>query len=287
MPPLDEAKRPIIIIKKKAGHGGHHGGAWKVAYADFVTAMMALFIVLWLMNSSKQIQVAVGGYFKDPTGTSKKVGSNQIGSGENFTLTKDDMPKLKEELQKAVRQVANFDKLKNQIEMTITSEGLRIELLESSSGTFFESGKPGLNDDGRDLLRALAEQLGKLPNHISIEGHTDAKPYATNRDYSNWELSSDRANSARRLMQISGLRSDQISQVRGYADQKLRVPANPLEPSNRRISLIVQYVVKNDDEEPVPITASATESKTTESQSKSPESKVPESRTTEHEPEHH
>ena len=287
MPPLDEAKRPIIIIKKKAGHGGHHGGAWKVAYADFVTAMMALFIVLWLMNSSKQIQVAVGGYFKDPTGTSKKVGSNQIGSGENFTLTKDDMPKLKEELQKAVRQVANFDKLKNQIEMTITSEGLRIELLESSSGTFFETGKPGLNDDGRDLLRALAEQLGKLPNHISIEGHTDAKPYATNRDYSNWELSSDRANSARRLMQISGLRSDQISQVRGYADQKLRVPANPLEPSNRRISLIVQYVVKNDDEEPVPITASATESKTTESQSKSPASKVPESRTTEHEPAHH
>ena len=251
MPGLDTAKRPIIIIKKKGGHGGHHGGAWKVAYADFVTAMMALFIVLWLMNSSKQIQVAVGGYFKDPTGTSKKVGSNQIGSGENFTLTKDNMPKLKEELQKAVRQVTNFDKLKNQIEMTITSEGLRIELLESSSGTFFESGKPGLNDDGRELLVALAEQLGKLPNHISIEGHTDAKPYASKRDYSNWELSSDRANAARRLMQASGLRADQVSQVRGYADQRLRVPSNPLEPSNRRISLIVQYIVKDEDKEPV------------------------------------
>jgi chemotaxis protein MotB len=249
----DAAKRPIIVIKKKGGHGGHHGGAWKVAYADFVTAMMALFIVLWLMNSSKQIQVAVGGYFKDPTGTSKKVGSNQIGSGENFTLTKDNMPKLKEELQKAVRQITNFDKLKNQIEMTITSEGLRIELLESSSGTFFESGKPGLNDDGRELLVALAEQLGKLPNHISIEGHTDAKPYTANRDYGNWELSSDRANAARRLMQAAGLRSDQISQVRGYADQKPRVPGNPFEPSNRRISLIVQYVVKNDDEESTPI----------------------------------
>ena len=125
-------KRPIILIKKKSGHAGHHGGAWKVAYADFVTAMMALFIVLWLMNSSKQIQVAVGGYFKDPTGTSKKVGTNLIGSGENFSLTKDNMPKLKEELQKVVRQITNFDKLKNQIQMTVTSEGLRIELMESS-----------------------------------------------------------------------------------------------------------------------------------------------------------
>ncbi len=249
MPTLDEAKRPIIIIKKKGGHGGHHGGAWKVAYADFVTAMMALFIVLWLMNSSKQIQVAVGGYFKDPTGTSKKVGSNQIGSGENFTLHKDDMPKLKEELQMAVRQVAHFDKLKNQIEMTITSEGLRIELLESSSGTFFDSGRPGVNGDGRDLLVALAEQLGKLPNRVSIEGHTDAKPYATNGDYGNWELSSDRANSARRIMEANGLHENQISQVRGYADQKLRVPGNPLEPSNRRISLIVQYVVRDEDED--------------------------------------
>jgi len=136
--------------------------------------------------------------------------------------------------------------------MTITSEGLRIELLESSSGTFFDSGKQGLNDDGRELLMALAHELGKLPNHISIEGHTDAKPYASGRDYSNWELSADRANTARRLMQLSGVRADQISQVRGYADQKLRVPHDPLEPSNRRISLIVQYVVKNDeDEEPV------------------------------------
>src|SRR5580692_10448890 len=127
--------RPIIILKKKGGHGGHHGGAWKVAYADFVTAMMALFIVLWLLNSSKQIQEAVGGYFKDPTGTSKKVGSNMVGSGEAFQLAKQDMPKLKEQLQKAIRQVDKFDKLKNQIEMTVTSEGLRIELLESEAGT--------------------------------------------------------------------------------------------------------------------------------------------------------
>src|ERR1700726_3445320 len=175
-----DKSRPIIIIKKRAGHGGHHGGAWKVAYADFVTAMMALFIVLWLLNSSKQVQEAIGGYFKDPTGTSKKVGSNMVGSGENFTLTKDNMPKLKEELQMAVRQMANFEKLKNQIAMTVTSEGLRIELLETSSGTFFESGKAGLNRDGEEVLVALAQELGKLPNHVSIEGHTDATPYAGN-----------------------------------------------------------------------------------------------------------
>jgi chemotaxis protein MotB len=248
---LAESKRPIVVIKRKGGHGGHHGGAWKVAYADFVTAMMALFIVLWLMNSSKQIQAAVGGYFKDPTGTSKKVGTDLSGSGENFTLTKDNMPKLKEQLEKTVRDITNFDKFKNQIEMTVTSEGLRIELLESSSGTFFESGSPALNNDGNGLLVALANQLGQLPNHVSIEGHTDANPYVGKSDYGNWELSSDRANSARRLMQRNGLRADQVSQVRGYADQKLRSPGNPLEPSNRRISLIVQYVVRDEGDQPV------------------------------------
>ena len=132
--------RPIIIIKKKGGHGGHHGGAWKVAYADFVTAMMALFIVLWLLNTSKPVQEAVAGYFKDPSGTANKIGSNKVGAAEAFAMTKDDMPKLKEELEKAIRKVPDFDKIKDQIEMTITPEGLRIELLESETGTFFEVG---------------------------------------------------------------------------------------------------------------------------------------------------
>src|SRR6202140_4882921 len=104
---MDKA-RPIIILKKKGGHGGHHGGAWKVAYADFVTAMMALFIVLWLLNSSKQIREAVGGYFKDPTGTSKKVGSGKTGAGENFSLTRQNMNKIKEELQASVRKMTTF-----------------------------------------------------------------------------------------------------------------------------------------------------------------------------------
>ena len=248
-----EKGRPIIIIKKKGSHGGHHGGAWKVAYADFVTAMMALFIVLWLLNSSKQVQEAVGGYFKDPTGTSKKVGSNMLGAGENFVLTRDNMPKLKDQLQQAIRQMTDFEKLKSHIEMTVTSEGLRIELSESATGTFFDSGSPKLNGDGRELLVTLAQELGKLPNKLSIEGHTDSNPYAGHPNYGNWELSSDRANAARRLMQANGIRADQVTQVRGFADQRLRKPEVPLDPSNRRISLIVQYILKNADDDVPPV----------------------------------
>jgi chemotaxis protein MotB len=240
--------RPIIILKKKGGHGGHHGGAWKVAYADFVTAMMALFIVLWLLNTSKQVQEAVGGYFKDPTGNSKMVGSNLQGAGENFILSKDNMPKLKEQLQHRIHEMNDFDKLKSHIEMTITAEGLRIELIEGPTGTFFDSGSPRLNGDGRELLVKLAQELGQLPNTLSIEGHTDSKPYARSESFGNWELSSDRANAARRLMQASGIRANQVTQVRGFADQRLRKPADPLDPSNRRVSLIVQYTPQNNED---------------------------------------
>jgi chemotaxis protein MotB len=249
---------PIIVIKKKGGHGGHHTGAWRVAYADFVTAMMALFIVLWLLNSSKQVQDAVGGYFKDPTGTSKKVGSDMVGQGENFVLSKDNMEALEQQLQKAIREVPNFDKLKNRIDMTVTNEGLRIELLESAKGTFFDMGSPELDSDGQDLVIKLAQELGKLPNKIAIEGHTDSKPYSGSRHYSNWELSTDRANSARRLMQVNGIRADQVTQVRGFADQRLRKIDAPLDPINRRLSLIVQYLVKpSADDDPKPGAAGA------------------------------
>ncbi|HET6931325.1 MAG TPA: flagellar motor protein MotB [Candidatus Acidoferrum sp.] len=235
---------PPIIIKKKVSHGGHHGGAWKVAYADFVTAMMALFIVLWLLNSSDKVKKAVGGYFKDPTGTSKMVGSDMLGSGENFIVNKDNMEQLKEELQKSIREVPKFDKLENHIDMTVTNEGLRIELTESAVGTFFDSGSARMSADGSDLLKLLAQELGKLPNHIAMEGHTDSKQYPAGATYGNWELSADRANAARRMMQENGIREDQVTQVRGFADQRLRKPDAPQDPSNRRISLIVQYLEK-------------------------------------------
>lgn len=249
---MTATKAPIIVIKKKGGHGGHHGGAWKVAYADFVTAMMALFIVLWLLSSSKQVQEAVGGYFRDPTGTSKKVGSDMQGAGESFSVSKDNMAQLKEELQKTMRQVPNFDKLKNHIDMTITSEGLRIELMESATNTFFDSGKPDPNKDGQDILDALSKELGMLPNKIAVEGHTDSKPFLGKNNYTNWELSVDRANAARRLMQQNGIREDQVMEVRGFADQHLRKADAPLDPSNRRVSLIVQYLNKKPDDSDEP-----------------------------------
>jgi chemotaxis protein MotB len=247
-----ETAPSIIIVKKKKGHHGHHGGAWKVAYADFVTAMMALFIVLWLMNASKQVQEAVGGYFKDPRGTAKVVGSNRNGSDKYIALRPQDMKKLRADLLQSIHHLDQQDKLKNQIEITVTPEGLRIELMEAPNGTFFELGSAEPTLTLRSLLRVLSQEIGKLPNNISIEGHTDAKPYSGKAGYDNWDLSSDRANEARRLMQSEGLRPGQISQVRGFADRQPRLPAHPEDASNRRISVIVQYMVQNESEVALP-----------------------------------
>jgi len=234
--------QPIIVIKKKGGHGGgHHGGAWKVAYADFVTAMMSLFIVLWLMNSSEKIKKSVAGYFNDPKGTSTLKGTTMTGTGATVAIaTVNNLQNLKEKLEQEIKARKDLEKLSKQIEITITPEGLRIELIEGKNGTFYESGSARLSDSGQELLALLATELKTLPNNLLIEGHTDATPYSSNADYSNWELSADRANSARRLLQGGGVRSDQVTQVRGYADQLLRVKNNPLDPSNRRISILVK-----------------------------------------------
>lgn len=232
-----------IVIKKKIVHGGHHGGAWKVAYADFVTAMMALFIVLWLMGSSEPVKKAVAGYFRDPSGKAAQKGTGVGGMGENISIRKDDMGKLKEKLESAMLQSPELAKLKNQVQMTVTGEGLRIELLESEVGTFFEKGSSHPSGTGKDMLDMLAGQLGKMPNRMLIEGHTDSQPFAASAGgYSNWELSADRANSARKLMQESGLTKDQVAEVRGYADQRLRKPEDSTNASNRRVSIVVKYL---------------------------------------------
>jgi chemotaxis protein MotB len=239
---MDDQLQPIIVKKKKAMHGGHHGGAWKVAYADFVTAMMALFIVLWLLSSDDKVKQAVGGYFQDPKGVGKMMGSTVAGAGEGLQLKPDDMKDLKEKIEAALKQTPEFQKLSKNIKITITAEGLRIELLEDETGMFFQSGSPKPSDMGEELIAKLAAELGKMPNKLFMEGHTDAKPFSSIVGYSNWELSSDRANAARRVMMAHGVRVDQVAQVRGFADQRLRLTNDPTQASNRRISVNVHYL---------------------------------------------
>ena len=245
--------QPIIVIKKKSGHGGHHGGAWKVAYADFVTAMMSLFIVLWLMGSSEKVKKAVAGYFNDPKGTGSQLGTTMTGTGESVhEASTGDLEKLKEKLEKEIAARKDLEKLSKQIEITITPEGLRIELLEGKDGTFFEIGSPKLSPSGQALLSLLATELKTLPNSLLIEGHTDSTPYSNGNGYSNWDLSADRANSARRLLQQDGVRDHQVTQVRGYADMMLRDKNDSTDPSNRRISILVK-----NDSDPVPTLSAA------------------------------
>ena len=243
------APRPIIVVKrKKGGHGGHHGGAWKVAYADFVTAMMALFIVLWLMSADKEVREEVSAFFNNPTGPGKLKGTAAAGAGHAIELPKDDMKKLREKIQQALNNMPDFRSIQDHVEMTITADGLRIELLETDAGMFFESGRAMPTQTGAELLGRLAGELGKLPNGLLIEGHTDDKPFADRNSYSNWELSTDRANTARRLMEAHGVGAEQIGQVRGYADRQLRHAEDPSAASNRRISVIVQYLSSPSDE---------------------------------------
>lgn len=228
-----------VIIKKKKGHHGHHGGAWKVAYADFVTAMMALFIVLWLMSANEKTRKAIGGYFQDPTGKGKQVGTSLAGIGESLTIKKDDMEKLREKIERAVKSIPEMLNMRDQIKITITGDGLRIELLETDKGTFFELGSPKPSPICVTLLSTLAKELGKLKNKVMIEGHTDAKPYSG--QYNNWDLSTERANAARRIMEAAGLQPDQVVQVRGFADRQLYRKEDPLHASNRRVTVIVTY----------------------------------------------
>jgi len=250
---------PVIIIRKKVNHGGHHGGAWKVAYADFVTAMMALFIVLWLLNSSEKIRKAISAYFHDPSGTGQQSGSATTGTGETVSVNKENMNNLKDALEQALKKSPEYEKLKDYVQMSVTGEGLRVELLESEHGLFFESASPSPTGAGKELIERLAQELGKLPNQLMIEGHTDSRPYSGRPEYTNWELSTDRANAARRLMESTGLREDQIIQVRGFAAQNLRDKQNPEAAQNRRISVIVRYQAADSGPPPAAENAKAEE----------------------------
>lgn len=244
---------PIRIVKKiKKGHGGHHGGAWKVAYADFVTAMMALFIVLWIVGQSKQVKDYVAQYFKDPGafaentkggGAFEKIDMS-VGERVVEEYLKRQQEQMKEIADKILEEVKNSPQLKemaNQIKIELTKEGMRIELLEESQSFFFDVGTANLKKEAEKIIALIALKLGELPNHIVVEGHTDARPYPGNRGYTNFELSAERANSARRILMTRGLQNGQLDEVRGYADTRLRNKKDPLDVTNRRISILVKY----------------------------------------------
>jgi len=253
---------PVIrIVKKKSGHGGHHGGAWKVAYADFVTAMMAFFLVMWILGLSKPMRKAIESYFKNPSGFSKmgRGGKSPLSDGENIvavagqpallSLTaprgvEAQFKRVQDAILKAMEKSPDLKGLKDSVEVHLTDEGLRIELIEKSSSLFFDTGSAALKSRTYHLLQVIAGQLSKLDNPIVVEGHTDSQPLGRAGGYSNWELSTDRANSARRAMETYGLREGQVITVSGFADRKLLRPDDPTHFSNRRVSILVAYIKK-------------------------------------------
>ncbi len=223
----------------------HSGGAWKVAYADFVTALMALFIVLWMMNSSEKVKASVSGYFRDPRGFTQKLGAGPSNSGEGLALDRHSLADLQGQIEKALRQMPEFPGIAAHVHFSVTGEGLRIDLLETERGMFFVTGSPEPTRAGEDLLRVLAGELAKMPNRIAIEGHTDSRPFrgaTPGARYGNWELSSDRANAARRLLDAFGVRPQQIAEVRGFADRKLLRASHPEDPANRRVSVVIEFL---------------------------------------------
>lgn len=242
---------PVRIVKKKMGHGGHHGGAWKVAYADFVTAMMALFIVLWIVGQSKQIKAYVANYFKDPgaffestKGGGMFQGSDLVGKEQLLDESLKREEKKLQEMGQAILNDLGKDKslsnLMNQIKIDTVEEGMRIELLETTKLFFFDVGTAKLKPDAVRILTIIASEVGKFSNKVVVEGHTDSRPYSHADGYTNFELSAERANSARRVLVVRGLQEHQMDEVRGYADTRLRNREDPFDVTNRRISIIIK-----------------------------------------------
>jgi chemotaxis protein MotB len=257
---MKAANHPVIVVRRKRAGHAHHGGAWKVAYADFVTAMMAFFLVMWLAAQDSRIREAVAGYFQEPgllpheqSNGLMATGRGGIDPGGETVLSRQPKGMLEAE-QKALTTAAEhikehlltvpeFASLRDQVELTVTSEGLRIELIERSGSSFFDSGSSVLRGESVKILTVIAQEIGRLANDVVIEGHTDSQPYSHGQQYGNWELSADRANAARRVMTAEGLHPGQLRAVRGFADTDLRIPDQPLDPRNRRVSIVVRSQV--------------------------------------------
>ena len=247
-----DRETPIIVIKKKVAGHAHHGGSWKVAFADFMTAMFALFLVLWLVNQSSDVKAAIAGYFQDPLGRADEYGSSILkGEGAQTQMARplaqtqvidirvDRLTRLAVQIKEKLAKVPALDSILSHVEITLTEEGLRIELLEDSTAMFFESGSAKLSTRGQQLLQMLGRELATENNRVEIEGHTDARPYVSRTGYSNWELSVDRANSARRILTEAGVVGERVAEIKGMADRRLKFPNAPFDPRNRRISMLV------------------------------------------------
>ncbi len=251
--------QPIIIVKKnRGGHGGHHGGAWKVAYADFVTAMMAFFLVMWLVGASPDVKKSVAGYFRDPgvfdfekstgmmaggmTGIDEGRAPETVQQADAAALTveRQRMQAAAENIRDGLAGAPELKELRDQIEFQVTSEGLRIELLEKDGSSFFDSGSAMLRGESVRILSIIGRELGTMTNDVVVEGHTDSRPFGAGNSYSNWELSADRANAARRVMEAVGLNPGQVQSVRGFAATQLRLPDEPMDSRNRRVSIVVR-----------------------------------------------
>ncbi len=271
---------PIIIKKIKKGGHGHHGGAWKVAYADFVTAMMAFFMLLWLLGSTtEQQKQAISNYMNDPLASTGPggAGANPVLDGGDGILEgegpspfpqatpgevdediegigapadeeleklaeqaeRERMESLLEDLKQAIDAGQALKPFKDQLLLDITNEGLRIQIVDRENRAMFASGSPVLEPYAREILREIVKVINQVPNRISISGHTDRTPYASGNGYSNWELSADRANAARRELLAGGMPEDKIGRVVGLSSSVLFDQHNPFSPINRRISIIV------------------------------------------------
>ncbi|MBF8722248.1 MULTISPECIES: flagellar motor protein MotB [Pseudomonas] len=269
-----ENNQPIIVKRVKRFGDGHHGGAWKIAFADFATAMMAFFLVLWLLSTATPEQkIAIAGYFKDPIGFSESGtpyvidlgGSPQLAPEKTINpeekseptpntsiqLDKDQVETLADqvererlelllqELQNKVEENPQLQKFKDQILFEITQDGLRIQIMDAENRPMFDLGSARLQPYFEDILLAMADTIKAVPNKISISGHTDAKPYAGTGEFGNWELSASRANAARRALVAGGYPDDQVARVVGYASSSLFDRKDPFNPVNRRIDIIV------------------------------------------------
>ena len=236
-------------VKKAKGHGGHHGGAWKVAYADFVTAMMALFLVLWLVSQADtKLKEAIASYFRSP-GVFDTVsggvlsGAKKVSNEPTSGTSKDDEQALfsvAENLQKKFSTRPEFSKVKDQVKVDVTEEGLRIQIIDKADKVSFSSGSAELTPEAQAILNEIAKGVCGLPNKINIGGHTDSYVFpAAKNGYTNWELSADRANAARRVLQTVCVKPEQIRRIVGFADTEPMVPNDPFAPANRRISITV------------------------------------------------